>query len=61
MFQALFAALGLVFILEGLMPFLMPDRWRSMMQHMMVQSNKTLRVMGFVSMLIGLSVLYLVR
>lgn len=61
MLQIFLLALGLVFVVEGLTPFLAPKLWRQAMQNMLMQSNKTLRVFGLVSMLIGLGILYLVR
>ncbi|HLB57480.1 MAG TPA: DUF2065 domain-containing protein [Gammaproteobacteria bacterium] len=57
----LLTAIGLVFILEGLLPFLLPRVWRRAMQQMVMQNDSALRIFGFVSMLIGLSVLYFVR
>lgn len=54
-----FAAISLVFVLEGILPFLAPRAWRRAMQQMMMQSDKTLRICGLVSMLIGLGLLYL--
>lgn len=61
MSNAVWMAIGLVFVLEGLMPFLAPRFWRSAMQQMMLQSDKTLRIFGFISMLIGLGLVYLFR
>ena len=61
MWQYLFTAIGLVFILEGLLPFLVPRIWRRTMQQMMMQTDQTLRIFGLISMLIGLSIVYLVR
>ncbi len=61
MWQYLFTAVGLVFILEGLLPFLVPRIWRRTMQQMMMQTDQTLRIFGLISMLIGLSIVYLVR
>jgi len=61
MLQYLLTALGLVFILEGLLPFLVPRVWRRAMHQMMMQDDKTLRIVGLVSMLIGLGLLYLIH
>ena len=55
----LLAAIGLVFVLEGLLPFLTPRLWRRAMQQMMMQSDRTLRIFGLTSMLLGLGFLYL--
>ena len=56
-----YGALGLVFVFEGFLPFVLPRVWRQMMQNMLMQNDKTLRVFGLISMLIGLAILYLVR
>jgi len=56
-----FFAVGLVFVLEGILPFLSPRLWRRIMHQMMMQSDRTLRTYGFVSMLIGLSLVYLLH
>lgn len=59
MFQTLLSAIALVFVIEGILPFLLPKFWRRGMSQMVVQQDKTLRVMGLASMLIGLGLLYL--
>ena len=53
--------LALVFILEGLLPFLVPTFWRQMMQQLIAQSDRSLRIFGLVIMLLGLGLLYLIR
>lgn len=55
-----FAAIALLFVFEGLLPFLLPGFWRRMMSQMIVQNDRTLRTMGLISMLIGLGLLYLI-
>ncbi len=59
--QTFLFAVGLVFVLEGTLPFLSPKFWRRMMYRMMIQSDRTLRIYGLVSMLIGLTVVYLLH
>lgn len=61
MSECLVMAIALVFVLEGLTPFLAPRLWRRAMQQMFMQGDKALRIFGLVSMLIGLALLYLVR
>jgi uncharacterized protein YjeT (DUF2065 family) len=58
MAHSFFIALSLVFVLEGIFPFLWPAFWRRYMQQMVTQNDQTLRIMGLVSMLIGLALLY---
>jgi uncharacterized protein YjeT (DUF2065 family) len=61
MIESLLLAIALVFIIEGITPFLAPRLWRRAMQQMFMQSDKALRVFGLVSMLLGLGLLYWVR
>ncbi len=51
----------LMLILEGIIPFLYPQRWRSLVQQLSVISDRSLRMMGFASMMLGLIALYLVN
>lgn len=59
--QSFFTALCLVFVLEGLFPFLLPHLWRRTMLQMITQPDRTLRIFGLVSMLLGLGLLILIR
>lgn len=61
MIESLLLAIALVFVIEGITPFLAPRLWRRAMQQMFMQSDKALRVCGLVSMLLGLGLLYWVR
>lgn len=54
-------AIALVFIIEGILPFIKPEAFRKYLETMQKQSDNFIRVMGFVSMVFGLIVLYLVR
>lgn len=58
--QSLLMAIGLVFVFEGLTPFLAPKLWRRAMEQMLAQNDKNLRLFGLVSMLMGLIFLYFV-
>jgi len=60
-FTDLLAALALVFILEGLMPFLNPEGIRKVFLAAAQMDNQTLRFLGVTSMLVGLLLLYIVR
>ena len=55
----LLAALALVFVLEGLLPFLNPERYRRMLTLAMRMDKQTLRFMGLTSMTIGVLLLYI--
>ncbi len=61
MWSDLFAALALVFVIEGVLPFVAPDVWRSAMQRMMEMEPRALRSAGLMSMVAGLVLLYLIR
>jgi uncharacterized protein YjeT (DUF2065 family) len=54
-------AIALVLVIEGILPFMSPDGWRQAMIQAGRLSNSTLRVVGFVSMLFGVLILYLTR
>ncbi len=57
----LWAALALVLVIEGVMPFLAPASVRRTMAGVSQLPDGQLRTVGFVSMMLGLGVLYLVR
>jgi len=54
-------AIGLLFVFEGILPFLSPDVWRRAMSHMMSQGDHALRIIGLLSMLIGLGLVLIAR
>ena len=55
------SALALVLIIEGVMPFLSPGRFRHTMAQVAQLPDRHLRGIGLGSMLVGVTVLYLVR
>jgi uncharacterized protein len=57
----LFAALALVLVIEGLLPFMNPRSYKNTMMQMASFPEKTIRMIGFVSMIAGVIFLYLVR
>lgn len=59
--SALLPALALVFIIEGMMPFLNPRGWRASLLLITKLDDRTIRSIGFFSMLFGLIFLYLVH
>lgn len=54
-------AVALVFVIEGLLPFLSPARWRGMLAAVALLDDATIRRFGLGSMLFGLGMLYLVN
>ena len=57
----LFAALALVLVIEGLMPFINPRGYKNTMMQMAAFPEKSIRMIGFGSMLAGVIFLFLVR
>lgn len=57
--QVLPVALALVFIIEGAMPFISPNRWRHMLALVAQMDDRTIRSVGLGSMLVGVVLLYL--
>ena len=58
---SLLAALALVLVLEGVLPFLAPALWRETFRKMTEMSDGQLRFVGLISMLGGLLLLYLMN
>jgi uncharacterized protein YjeT (DUF2065 family) len=61
MWHDLLVALALLFIIEGVWPFLNPDGLRRALLTIAAQGDRSLRFAGFVSMLAGVAFLYLVN
>jgi len=61
MWQDFFAAMALVFVIEGMLPFLKPEIWRKTMGRIADQPNNALRLFGLMSMLMGVALLYATR
>jgi uncharacterized protein YjeT (DUF2065 family) len=61
LWQDLLAALALMLVLEGILPFLNPRRYRNLLKMLDEMDDATVRRIGFISMLLGLGLLYLVR
>ncbi len=54
-------ALCLMLVIEGVIPFLYPRRWRQLVATLAQVSDQQLRVMGLLSMLLGAGLLYLIN
>jgi len=59
--QVLPVAIALVFIIEGILPFVSPARWRGLLAVVEQMDDRTIRGIGLGSMLFGVIVLYLVH
>jgi uncharacterized protein len=57
----LLAAVGLLLVLEGLLPFLNPNGTRRVFARLALITSTELRVAGLVSMVLGMVVLFFVR
>jgi uncharacterized protein len=57
----LISAMALVLVIEGIMPFISPNSWRDAMLQASKLEDKTLRIIGFGSMLLGALILYAMR
>lgn len=54
-------AFALVLVFEGIIPFLSPNLWRRMMLKIVMRNSKSIRIMGFVSMILGALLMYLIH
>ncbi len=61
MWHDLFAALALMLVFEGVLPFLNPGRFRKMVKMLDEMDDTMVRRIGFISMVAGVVLLYLVR
>jgi uncharacterized protein len=55
------AALGLLLVFEGILPFLSPATLRRAYERLASMDDRTLRLAGVTSMIAGVAVLWLVR
>ena len=55
------AAVALVFIIEGMLPFISPNRWRNLLKVANEMDDRVIRNVGLGSMLLGVVLLYLVH
>lgn len=61
MWQELAIGFSLMLVIEGIIPFLYPQRWKNMVQTLARIDDRTMRMMGLISMLAGTGLLYLVH
>ena len=59
--NTLLAALGLMLVLEGLLPFVLPQTWRETFKRMVALKDGQLRFIGLLSIVGGLLLLFLSR
>ncbi|MCG6943233.1 MAG: DUF2065 domain-containing protein [Thiohalocapsa sp.] len=61
MWHDLLVAVALLFVIEGMLPFLAPGLMRRLLLEVARQDNRSLRLTGLFSMLAGVAFLYLIN
>jgi len=61
MWQELLIAIALMLVIEGILPFLSPHTMRSVLLKMLEMDDKSLRISGLMSMVIGVILLYVIH
>ncbi|BAP56691.1 putative transmembrane protein [Thioploca ingrica] len=61
MWQQFGIAIALLLVIEGIIPFLSPTGWRKTLQVISEMPDEKVRLIGFVSMISGVILLYLIH
>lgn len=61
MWREIGIAISLMLVIEGIIPFLYPGRWRQLVATLADIDNATLRLIGLGSMMTGIVLLYLIN
>lgn len=61
MFVNFISALALMLVFEGIMPFISPARWRKLLHKVIQQDEKSIRIIGFISMIVGVIILTIIN
>ena len=59
--KEILTALALVFVIEGMLPFISPAKYRRMVAEIAQLRDSQIRNIGLVVMIVGLLVLFMVR
>lgn len=59
--QEILTAVALVLVIEGMLPFIGPDRYREVVAQIARLSDNQLRTIGLTAMITGLLLLFIVR
>lgn len=59
--DALWIALALVLVFEGLMPAINPQGWRRMFIQILALNDQQIRMLGLAAMVLGLVVLWVIQ
>ena len=60
-YELLAAAFALMLVIEGILPFVAPMRWREIFRKLTEMSDGQIRLAGLTSMILGLAILLLVH
>jgi hypothetical protein len=55
------AAFALMLVIEGILPFVSPGRWRGLFRALTEMTDGQIRLAGLTSMIVGLAILLLVH
>ena len=61
MWESVLSAFCLVLVIEGILPFLFPRRWRHLGATLANVDDKSLRIIGGVTVLMGVGLWYFLR
>ena len=61
MWNELLVAVALVLVIEGVIPFLAPEKFRRALAQLVQMPDQVLRVVGLASMTLGIIVFYIIR
>lgn len=54
-------AICLFMVIEGILPFISPEKWKNIMKLVLNQTNQNIRLFALASMLLGTILLYVIR
>ena len=61
MWNDILVAVALVLVLEGIIPFIAPDKFRQALAQLIQMPDQAIRIIGLVSMTLGILFLYILR
>jgi uncharacterized protein YjeT (DUF2065 family) len=61
MWNELLVAIALVLVFEGIIPFLAPEKFRQALAQLVQMPDQVLRMVGLVSMTVGIAFLYILK
>jgi hypothetical protein len=61
MWEQIGIAIALLLVIEGIIPFLSPNGWRKTLQAISEMPDEKVRLIGLVSMIFGVILLYLIH